>query len=196
MAISTVSAAAPILELTIDDSQLQKSAVFQTDWSDQVVQLLNRRLTEFYINAIKWFQDLIIPNLPRGATGLLRQSYAGTDIDFKGRGVNVQAIFGSDSPYAGFIERGTGAEAGHPNYFPPPRQLELWVRRKLGVPIEDALSVAFVIARKIARKGTKAQPIVKETIDKNINAYFQKFEAALEDMLQEALELEAQVRRG
>ena len=46
----------------------------------------------------------------------------------------------------------TGRKAGK---FPPIDQIEDWVIRKLGVPIEQSRGVAFAIAKKIAEQGTR-----------------------------------------
>lgn len=53
--------------------------------------------------------------------------------------------------YADYVESGTGP------HFPPPSALLLWVKKKFSVSNEkQALSIAFAIARKIARRGTSA----------------------------------------
>jgi len=53
--------------------------------------------------------------------------------------------------YAGYVEAGTGP------HFPPPSALLLWVQKKFSPSSEkQALSIAFAIARKIARRGTSA----------------------------------------
>jgi len=54
--------------------------------------------------------------------------------------------------YAGYVESGTGP------HFPPPSALLLWVKKKFGVGDEkQALSIAFAVARGIARRGTLAR---------------------------------------
>jgi hypothetical protein len=53
--------------------------------------------------------------------------------------------------YAGYVEAGTGP------HFPPPSALLLWVKKKFSITEEKkALSVAFAVARKIAKRGTSA----------------------------------------
>jgi hypothetical protein len=53
--------------------------------------------------------------------------------------------------YAGYVESGTGP------HFPPPSALLLWVKKKFHPSTEkQALSIAFVVARGIARRGTSA----------------------------------------
>jgi hypothetical protein len=47
-------------------------------------------------------------------------------------------------------------ELGTRPHFPPVEALEDWVMRKLGVPEQEAHGVAFLVARKIAARGTPA----------------------------------------
>jgi hypothetical protein len=79
-------------------------------------------------------------------------------------------VFGAD--YIANIE--FGRKAGK---FPPVREMLRWVKAKLGVSDEDADSVAFLVGRAIAEKGTKlsqsggqsgvvSEVITKEQIDK------------------------------
>jgi len=50
--------------------------------------------------------------------------------------------------YAGYVEAGTGP------HFPPPSALVPWVKKKFSVKDEkQALSIAFAVARKIAKRG-------------------------------------------
>jgi len=61
-------------------------------------------------------------------------------------------------PYASVIEFGRrkGAKA------PPVAALLPWVIGKLGIPRENARSVAFLIARKISERGIPARPILRD----------------------------------
>lgn len=47
-------------------------------------------------------------------------------------------------------------EIGTRPHFPPVQPLEDWVMKKLGVPEKEAHGVAFLVARKIAARGTLA----------------------------------------
>jgi hypothetical protein len=65
-------------------------------------------------------------------------------------GVTILAGAPGDQ-YAGYVEAGTGP------HFPPPSALLLWVKKKFSVTNEkQALSIAFAVARKIAKRGTSA----------------------------------------
>ncbi|HET7276134.1 MAG TPA: hypothetical protein VFI91_13275 [Longimicrobiaceae bacterium] len=84
--------------------------------------------------------------------GGLRGSIAGEVRQASSMGVGVPiGRVGSPLPYALVVERGR-----QPGKMPPPEALELWVRRKLGVQnVNEARSVAYLIARKIGREGTE-----------------------------------------
>lgn len=88
-------------------------------------------------------------------TGRLRNSIDVTK-NISG-GVNVETTSG----YGKYVEFGRGAGG-----MPPIAALEKWVRRKLGVNAKRAKSIAFVIARGIAERGTKAQPFLKPAFER------------------------------
>ena len=73
---------------------------------------------------------------------------------------------GSSDGYAAAVEYGRGPtkKAG---LIPLRTTLEAWVHRKLGIPYGKELkSATFLIARKIHRKGTKAQPFFVPAVKK------------------------------
>jgi len=86
--------------------------------------------------------------IPRGATGLTAASVSS---DAFSTPAGVLGVVGSSQASASFVELGTKP------HMPPVAALVPWVRAVLGVDAKRAPSVAFLIARKIARKGTPAQ---------------------------------------
>lgn len=79
-------------------------------------------------------------------TGALRGSI--TPI-VRGSSPQLEGILGTSLVY------GFSVEYGHPPGQPPPAdQIELWVRRKLGLSGSEARSTAFLIARAIGEFGT------------------------------------------
>lgn len=73
---------------------------------------------------------------------------------------------GSTEGYASYVEYGRGPtkKAGQ---IPLRTTLKAWVHRKLGIPYGKELdSATFLIARKIHRKGTKAQPFFNPAVKK------------------------------
>jgi hypothetical protein len=100
-------------------------------------------------------------------TGLMRARHTASFHD----------LFGSlkvNTQYAGFVHGGTRP------HFPPIAPLEKWARRKLGVTAKRARAVAFLIQRKIGRKGTKAVPFLQEAIDQSQSKIDQYFDRAME----------------
>ena len=73
---------------------------------------------------------------------------------------------GSSEGYASYVEYGRGPtkKAGQ---IPLRTTLKAWVHRKLGIPYGKELeSATYLIARKIHRKGTKAQPFFNPAVKK------------------------------
>ena len=73
---------------------------------------------------------------------------------------------GSSEGYASHVEYGRGPtkKAGQ---IPLRTTLRAWVHRKLGIPYGKELeSATYLIARKIHRKGTKAQPFFNPAVKK------------------------------
>ena len=91
-------------------------------------------------------ENTVKEETPLGATKILRGS-----IFSEPRGTPIREVLvASTQLYAPIVERGR-----QPGKFPPIGPIELWVRRKLGIDPGKSKGVAFVIARSIARKGTK-----------------------------------------
>jgi HK97 gp10 family phage protein len=90
------------------------------------------------------------------SNGDLRNSIVGEA--FMDRQDKATGMIGTTKTYAPYVEFGTKA------HFPPVESLYEWVRRKLAV--KDYKSVAFLIARKISRTGTRPQPFLFPAVDK------------------------------
>ncbi|MEE9274872.1 MAG: hypothetical protein V3V62_06155 [bacterium] len=88
---------------------------------------------------------------PEGATGALRGSIVA---EVRGRSLeDLRGAVAVTAPHAAAVERGRPAGS-----MPPWRAgsaLHLWVRRTLGVGGEDDERVSFLVARAIARRGTR-----------------------------------------
>ena len=119
---------------------------------------------------------------PVGATGTLRGSIASEVRDGPGLR-DLQAVVGTPAKYGDVVERGR-----RPGRMPPPDQLELWVRRKLRVtgprggkraPTQaEAKGIAWLIARKIARRGTEGAAMFYEAVEKSQGIIEQRLNAA------------------
>lgn len=91
-------------------------------------------------------------------TGLLSNSGKTQKID---AGYDV-GFFSRDKGYAEYVEY--GRRAGR---FPPLADIRAWARKKLRVEDKRLNSAAFLIGRKIARKGTRPQPFFAPAVQKN-----------------------------
>jgi len=85
----------------------------------------------------------------------------------------VIGVVGSPLNYAEPVELGTRP------HFPPIEPLIDWVKVKLGVPEKEARGVAFLVARKIARSGTKGAFMFSKTLKAQEAAVGAIFHAAL-----------------
>jgi hypothetical protein len=93
-------------------------------------------------------QRLVVSETPRGATGQGRGSII---TELRGRPGRREGVVATSVFYLPIVERGR-----RPGRRPPVQALVLWVVRKLGITDEKrARSVAFLIARKIGRRGTE-----------------------------------------
>ncbi|MGH7459834.1 MAG: hypothetical protein ACREMA_02250 [Longimicrobiales bacterium] len=103
-------------------------------------------------------------NTPIGVTESARGSI-GSEVRrgvAAGRGVPVVRGF-VGSPLAHVLVLDRGRRPGAPP--PPSDALELWVRRRMGVTdIAEAQRVAFLVARAIGRRGTKALHIFDRAV--------------------------------
>ena len=106
-------------------------------------QEMGKRTRAAINEVLGYFQGEVQKRTPAGGTGLLRQSITsklwGVPLNLSGK------VFPGGIAYAIYAERGRAA-----GKFPPRAPIELWAQRVLG----DA-SLWFVVARKIAREGTK-----------------------------------------
>lgn len=114
----------------------------------------------------------LVRNTPVGSTALLRQSTLFTPPKFNFVNTNGRTTWevtstmgatGGASLYAQFVEYGRGA-----GKFPPVEAMRTWVKRVLRVKgVKEINSVAYLVGRKIAQNGTKAQMYNKATVVQN-----------------------------
>lgn len=110
---------------------------------------------EMYVSVVVIDQLLkgeLQQQLPRGAGGLSGGAgLVGSVVTEEQRYADsVIGMTGSPLPYAEYVELGTKP------HFPPLQPIEDWVQAKLDITDEDEKrQVAFLIARKISRVGTK-----------------------------------------
>ncbi len=95
-------------------------------------------------------------------TGLLRQSGKVQKVDDETLDVGFFDTTNQHSGYALYVEYGRRA-----GKFPPLDELVQWARKKFTLKEKDAKSVGFLIARKIAKKGSKPHPFFQPAVKKN-----------------------------
>lgn len=101
---------------------------------------------------------------PFGISGIMRDNWRVSAGRFEGK---LEAA----SQYALFVHEGTAP------HFPPIDAITPWAI-KHGIP-------PFVLARSIAKKGTKANPFLKRAVDKSRDGIQEDFEKALRDIMDE-----------
>lgn len=114
--------------------------------------------TELMLKALSILQRSVILKTPVN-TGQLRASVGFsqpvvTERDIEGR-------LGTNVAYALPVEFGSRP------HWPPGAPIEFWVRRKLRVPAPRVRAVAFLVARKIARRGTPAQAMFRKGLEES-----------------------------
>ena len=126
-------------------------------------------------------EQLVVSGTPVGATGNLAQSVFS---EFRPEPMRMVEVIAAGPPadvYAAPVETGTRP------HFPPVNALLLWVKQKFGITDEsEARSVAFLVARKIARRGTQGARMFEQAIE--------KLEPMAEDIL--TREIAEEIRRA
>lgn len=93
-------------------------------------------------------------------------------IDYRMTG-RLSARVGADATYSPFVEYGR-----KPGRMPPVAPIERWAETKLG-----ASGLGFIIARKIARRGTRAQPFFFPSVDDSIAEIGRIFSTAVDKFM-------------
>lgn len=138
-------------------------------------QELDAALTECSLLA----QGELQQRLPKGAAG--RGGGAGlagsVSWDVQQSGAGAVAEIGSPLDYAEYVEYGTRPHR------PPVAALQLWVGVVLGLQGVAGRSAAYAIGQKIARTGTRAQPVWQPTFDALQSEFRGKVAAAMDRVL-------------
>lgn len=93
-------------------------------------------------------------------TGNLRASGKVQKVDDKTLDVGFFSSDARDKGYASYVEYGR-----KPGKMPPPDILEAWAYKKFRLSHKDARSMAWAMARSIAKKGTKARPFFEPAVE-------------------------------
>lgn len=80
---------------------------------------------------------------------------------------------------------GRAVEEGTRPHFPNPDNLRPWVERVLGVRGKEARDKAFLIARAISRRGTRAQPYMQPAAEANRSRLFELVAMGVQEGIKE-----------
>jgi hypothetical protein len=122
---------------------------------NQAPELAGQDLSRFMHAATLYLEGEVQERTP-AAHGTLKTSWT-NDVD--GAGMNVIGIVGTPLAYAVPVELGTKP------HFPPVDALLDWVKIRFGVPEAEARNIAFLVARKIASKGTEGAFMLERALD-------------------------------
>lgn len=116
----------------------------------EVIDMIIEKLAIFILDES---QQKLLDNGTSDTGYLLRSS----KIQKEGENWNIHY----DAPYAAAIEFGTKPHGVNP------KNLEGWIRRKLGVKDEKEIKkISFLISNAIKKRGTKPQPFISPAIEK------------------------------
>jgi len=134
-------------------------------------QLIQKHFVPAMQKSVHLLEGEIKKNTPVGVAGQLRSSI-GTEV--KSLGGGVRGIVGSPLSYAPYVEEGTKP------HFPPVSALERWCELKLG-----DRRLAFVVARAISRRGTKAVKMFERGVEAKKEEVFAFFRQALINLVRD-----------
>lgn len=134
--------------------------------------VVDREMTAAMHASTQHLRGLIMPKTPVGVSGTLRGATAAKVTTSGGSPVSIEGRVFNPTAYGMPVELGR-----RPGKQPPSSALELWVRRKLDIPENRVKSVAFLVARKIGRKGTTAVEMFKKAFEEGrstVNGFFDR----------------------
>ena len=114
--------------------------------------------TELMLKALGVLQRAVALRTPVN-TGQLRASAGFSQPVVSGK--SVEGRLGTNVVYALPVEFGSRP------HWPPRAPIEFWVKRKLRVPAHQVRPVAFLVARKIARRGTPAKEMFRRGLEES-----------------------------
>lgn len=157
---------ATVANITLDTSLMQEYARYLKQAPQIVLDEIATSMTEALLLLTREIKE----RLPVGVTGLLRGSVTHSIVT-RIRGVEMAGKVYSPVSHAVPVELGTKP------HFPPLEPLRDWVEKKLGVSKKESRGVAFLVARKIAAKGTAPQKDFETGFRENqaqVNSIFER----------------------
>lgn len=156
--------------LTID-LQIPPTALF----AGRGGQIVDEELGAAVAAGLVMIRGAVVPRTPVGVSGSLRGAW---QIDIRGQTPMITGRVFNPLIY------GPPVEAGARPHWPPRGPIELWVRRKLQVAEKEVRGVAFLVARKISREGTKAVRMAEQAITETRGKVEARWQLALQRIAQ------------
>jgi hypothetical protein len=123
--------------------------------------IAHEQVTAFLYEVTAYLETQVKENTPIGVFGKQGGLYSTIHGEVTEKGTEVQkGIVAHGSVYGDPAERGR-----RPGKMPPSSVLVRWVELKLGVDEKEAKSIAFAIALKIKKKGTKGSAMFFKALD-------------------------------
>jgi hypothetical protein len=158
------------MNIQIDASQFARLGVAFARAPDLAAQLIGAAMDD----VVLLLQREISDASPRGITSALSGGWFSNVVNLSG---TVVGFVGTSVEYAESVELGTKP------HFPPVEALQDWVEGKLGLSGSEARTVAFLIARKISKVGTKPAHMVRDTWARNADYIARQIGAAIQQLL-------------
>jgi len=145
-----------------EDRQLQQQLEQLPQRLSGAVERGLRRATELLRAAVSTMARSPLGESAPGAFGEYAGSVTSEVVDENAKPVGLVFLAPPADRYGLFVEVGTRP------HFPPPGALDGWVRRRLGITSDrEVRQVAFLIGRKIARRGTRGQFFFERALAEN-----------------------------
>lgn len=135
----------------------------------QAPDIVNQELVGFAHAAVPYLESEVKDRTP-AAHGVLRASIAGS-VGSVASG--VLGVVGTAQPYA------VPVELGSKPHFPPVQALEDWVQIKLGARGAEVRRIAWLVARKIAARGTEGAFMFRDAFAAAQPELTRQFDAAV-----------------
>lgn len=158
------------MDITTDTSQVAELAELWKRAPDIARAELLRTATEIDLLV----QGELMQSLPKGAGGLHGAGLVGSVFTREtALADRVIGMVATSQAYADDVEVGTR------KHMPPIQPLVDWVEAKLGLHDDEAEGAAWAIAKTIAKRGTRPQPVWQETYKRILPTIQNKLQAAL-----------------
>lgn len=151
------------------------------------VNIDTQRVREAFKRAPQVMERTIDVKLARGAEEVARAAKRGAPKAFSNlvNSIRAQRVGALHYEVSEGMNYGRAVEEGTRPHFPNPDALRPWVERVLGVSGKEADDKAWMIARAISKRGTRAQPYMQPAADANRSRLFELVQQGVDEGLRE-----------